>query len=87
MPVTMTELPATPNLLKIIRCCCKNRVKTMICACCKHGAKCTDSGKKCCGVSCINCQEVDLDVFDERDKFFLLFLFVTVMIYFYQTDS
>ena len=63
MPVTMTEPLASPNQLKIIRCSCTTGCKTMTCLCCKHGLKFTDSCKKCCGASGINCQEVDLDVF------------------------
>ena len=78
MPITMTESPAAPNLIKIICCSSKTECKTMTCSYCKHGVKCTDSCKECCGVSCINWQEVDLDMFDEHDKFFLLFLFVAV---------
>ena len=67
MPVTMTEPPAPPNLFKIVRCSCKNGCKTITCSYRKHGLKCNDSCKECCGVSCVNCQEVDLDVFDEHD--------------------
>ena len=65
MPVTMTEPPAPPNVLKIVCTGCK----TMTCSCRKHGLKCTDSCRKCRGVSCANCHcpEVDSDVFDEHD--------------------
>ena len=67
MSVTMTEPTAPPNLLKIVCCSCKTGCKTMKCSCHKHGLKCTDNCKECCGVSCINCQEVYLDMFDEHD--------------------
>ena len=67
MPVTMTEPPAPPNLLKIVRCGCKTVCKTMSCSCRKHGLKCTDSCRECREVSCINCQKADLYVFDEYD--------------------
>ena len=67
MPVTMMVLPRPPHLHKIVCCSCKTGWKTMTCSCHKHGLKCTDSCKECCGISCINCQEVDLDVFDEHD--------------------
>ena len=64
MPVTMTDAPAPPNLLKVVRCGCKTGCKTMTCLCRKHGLKCTDPCRECRGVSCINCREVDLDLFD-----------------------
>ena len=67
MLVTLTEPPAPPNLLKIVRCSCKTGCKTMTCSCRKHGLKCTDSCKECHEVSCANCQEVHLHVFDEHD--------------------
>ena len=67
MPVTTIEPPAPPNLLKIVRCSCKTGCKTMTCSCPKHGLKSTYSCKECRGVSCVNCQGLDLDVFDEHD--------------------
>ena len=67
MPVSVTEPPAPPNPIKIVRCSCKTGCKTMACSCRKHGLKCIDSCKECRGVSCLNYQEVDLDVFDEHD--------------------
>ena len=65
MPVTMTEAPAPPNLLKVVRCGCKTGCKTMACSCRKHGLTCSDSCRECRGVSRINCRQVDLDLFDE----------------------
>ena len=67
MPGTMTEPPASPNVLQIVRCSCKTGCKTMTCSCRKHGLKCTDSCKECRGVFCVNCQEVDLDIFYPHD--------------------
>ena len=67
MGVTMTEPPPPSNVFKIVHYSCKTGCKTMTCSCCKHGLTCTDFCKKCQEVSCINCQEVDLDVFDEHD--------------------
>ena len=40
--------------------------KTTTCSCRKHELKCTDSCKECRGASCVNLQEVDLDVFHEH---------------------
>ena len=51
MPVTMTEPPAPPNLLKIACSSFKTGCKTMTYSCRKHGLKCTDSCKECRGVS------------------------------------
>ena len=66
-PATMIEPPELQNLLRIIRSSFKTGCKTMSCSCRKHGLKCTDSCKECRGVSCITCQEVDLDVFNKHD--------------------
>lgn len=74
MPVTVTEPPASLNLLKIVRCSCKIGGKTMICLCHIRSLECTDSYKESRRASCVNCQEVNLDLFDENDYFFLLFL-------------
>ena len=65
VPITMAEPPAPSNLLKLIRCGCKTGCRTKTCSCRKHGLKCTDSCRECRGVSCINCREVNLDVFDD----------------------
>ena len=67
MPITMTEPHAPPNLLKVVRCCCKTGCKTITGSCRKHGLKSIDSGRECRGVSCVDCREVDLDVFDDND--------------------
>lgn len=74
MPVTVTEPPASLNLLKIVRCSCKIGGETMICLCHIRSLECTDSYKESRRASCVNCQEVNLDLFDENDYFFLLFL-------------
>ena len=63
----MIEPPELQNLLRIIRSSFKTGCKTMSCSCRKHGLKCNGSCKECRGVSCITCQEVDLDVFNKHD--------------------
>ena len=67
MPVTMTEPSGLPNPVKIVRCSCETGCKTMTFSCHKHGLKRTESCKECHGVSCVNCQEIDLDVFHKHD--------------------
>ena len=65
MPVKMKQKPAPPNLLKVVHCGCKTGCKTMTCSCRKHGLKCTDSCRECRGVSCLDCQDIDFDLFDK----------------------
>ena len=63
--VTATTAIASESLLKVVRCGCKTGCKTMTCSCRKHGLKCTDSCRECRGVSCLNCQDIDSDLFDK----------------------
>ena len=67
MPVTMAKPPVPPNLFKSVCCSCKNSCETMPFSCPEHGLKCADSCKECRGISCVSCQEIDLDMFDEHD--------------------
>lgn len=66
MPIPMRQAPAPPELLKIFRCDCKTGCKTFRCTCMKHGLKCTQVCGECRGVSCINSQEINLEL-DEDD--------------------
>ena len=65
MPITMKQAPAPSDLLKVVRCGCKTGCKTSKCTCHTHGLKCTQACRGCCGVSCLNCQEVNFELDDD----------------------
>ena len=71
MPIAMNQSPA-PELLKIVRCTCKTGCKNSRCSCFKHGLKCTNVCGECRGVSCLNCQEITLEVDDEEDDDYII---------------
>ena len=58
--------PGPPNLLKIVRCSCKNLCDKR-CSCRKAGLKCSASCKFCLESSCSNVEEISDDDEDEND--------------------
>ncbi|WAR13570.1 hypothetical protein MAR_027750 [Mya arenaria] len=60
-----TSLPAAPErLLKMIRCCCRQKCDSKRCTCRKHGLCCTAACGECHGLSCSNKGEL----FDETEQ-------------------
>ena len=55
-PVTITNQPGPENLLKYVRCQCKEDgcAGNTNCSCKKNGIQCSMSCTKCNGVSCMN---------------------------------
>ena len=54
-----TDLPAAPdNLLKMIKCSCKQNCDTKRCTCRKHGLDCSIGCSECRGMSCTNTSEL-----------------------------
>jgi hypothetical protein len=65
LPITTDLDPTPPELLNIIKCCCKmekNRSCTSVhCNCVKHGLPCLAACKHCNGEACENTQRVIVD--------------------------
>jgi hypothetical protein len=58
-PVTTAREPGPPELLNVIRCCCKstnNQCASTSCTCRKNGLLCVSACGKCHGVDCMNTQ-------------------------------
>ena len=59
-PIKTDASPAPENLLKIIRCGCKNTCSSR-CSCVKSGLKCSAACKNCKGLSCKNTSEIEIE--------------------------
>ena len=56
---TKTDLPAAPeNLLKMVKCSCKQNCDTKRCTCRKHGLDCSIGCSECRGMSCTNVSQL-----------------------------
>ena len=54
-----TDLPAAPdNLLKMVKCSCKQNCDTKRCTCRKHGLDCSIGCSECRGMSCTNTSQL-----------------------------
>ena len=59
LPPKKTDLPAAPdNLLKMVKCSCKQNCDTKRCTCRKHGLDCSIGCSECRGMSCTNTSQL-----------------------------
>ena len=61
VPVENDCGPAPAELLKVIRCTCKEDCSGRTCSCKKHGKNCTLACSNCHGTSCSNSEAIDLN--------------------------
>ena len=53
-PIASDQVAAPENILKVVRCSCKEKCSTNRCSCRKNGLKCTQTCSNCSGQDCDN---------------------------------